>query len=209
MRLISLTEAQRHCRTDDSEDPALEVALEGALALTESLLDRPLVAPDAPVTDRVDGLGSEVVYLPTWPLVELVSVAISEARADVDTWTLDDPPMAWRGRGVVADTGTPALADIDPEGHGGLARLDGGVWPRGTRNVTVVHRSGYTPATFPPDLRLLVLQLTKAILSRQGKEGLRSETFDTYSADYSQSAAELLASIPGASATIDRHRRVA
>lgn len=207
MRLISLTEAQRHCGTDDSEDPALEVALEAALGQVSALLGRTLDLPDDAVTERLDGTGTETLYLPTWPLVELEAVAIAEAPTS-STWTLSNPP-AWLFGGTTAPTHTPELADVVPVEPGGLLRVDGGVWPQGARNVTVRHRSGYTPATFPPELRLLVLQLTKAILSRRGKEGVRSETFDTYSVDYAQTAAELLASIPGASATIARHRRVA
>ncbi len=120
-----------------------------------------------------------------------------------------------RGHPIVAVTsvevgGVSLIEDLEYEvdaGPGILERVDGAVWPRGQRNISVVYSHGYT---VPPGAiagvveDLVVGALTHAARNRAVK-GASSMSMDGYSVAYSE-LSRLMGLAPEQVQVLDRYR---
>jgi hypothetical protein len=201
MRLVSLDAARAWAGLAPAADPLLTLAVDGAEALVESAVGRPLDAWSG--TERVDGSGTHTLYLSRAPVASIESIAYATAAEGVPLSQI----TSWAA--LAASHSPPAPEDVETDLAGGLTRLDGAAWPRGHRNVIVEYAAGYTPETLPADLRLLIVQLTAACFRGRGSEGLRAESLGDLSRTYAQPTEADLLGIPGAAATIARYRRAA
>lgn len=203
-RLVALETARKWlgaAEGDDTLDAVLEIALEGAEALVEAACARDLGSFDG--VERLDGTGTAALYLKHYPIREVHGVSFANAGQGVRLSEM-------RSWGQLAASSTPPeLDDLDTDTAGGLHRLDGGLWPLGSRNVRVEYEGGYTPDTLPADLRLLILQVTAASFRGRGSEGVKSESLGDLSRTYAQPTEADVLAIPGAAAIIARYRRIA
>jgi hypothetical protein len=169
---------------------------EAALAsLTEDLIEQASGIVDqycgrdfdhyADVSERHDGSGRRRLRLKGWPIIAVTSVEVG---------------------GTALTEGLEYEAVPDP---GILERIDGAVWPRGTRNIAVVYSYGYTT---PPGAiagvveDLVVGSLTHAARNRAVK-GASSMSMDGYSVAYSE-LSRLMTIAPEQMQVLDRYRAV-
>jgi hypothetical protein len=201
-RLVTVDTARAWLRVSEEQagDDLLALALGSAEALIESAVGRDLALWSG--TERVDGTGTDTLYLTLAPVVAITNIAFTGAAgvplSQITSW--DD---------LAATASVPGPDDLEAD-NGSLVRLDGGLWPRGRRNIAVTYEAGFTPETLPGDLRLLVLQATGHALNIRGLGGtLKSESLGDLSRTYAEPSEADLYGIPGAAATIARYRRLA
>jgi hypothetical protein len=109
------------------------------------------------------GEGSRTVFLPEWPVDEILSVRIDPTgKLDVDT-VVDDLSVF-----VVDDNRL-----IYASGYAAPAWY--GYFPRGPRTVRVEYTAGYTVETMPADLVDVTLRLISKLYSNGPEEFVQSE----------------------------------
>ena len=135
------------------------------------------------VTERRDGTGRRRLRLKGWPVTAVTSVTID---------------------------GTALTEDVEYEvaaGPGILERIDGILWPVGTRNVSITYSHGY--ATPPPAIVGIVEDLVAGALTHAARnhvvKGASSMSMDGYSVAYSE-LSRLMVLAPEQAATLDRYR---
>lgn len=127
---------------DASQDAALEVAMDTALAIAEGYCDRKFMLADD--VEDYRGPATPLVLVRRYPLVALTSVqelppAVPVPEPVPSTWRMD------QRRGIVYTAGV-APFPITPVGS---VPLPSG-WPPG--GFTLLYRGGYAPDALPRDL---------------------------------------------------------
>lgn len=145
-----------HREFTDDEDSMASIAIAGAKAVVRAWTHQYLEATTSDVIE-VDGLGSDVLLLPEFPVTAVSSVTIS---SETD---FDDTNTEFKESGL-------------------LYRTDLGVWPPGINNITVTYDHGYDDTDEMWDAVKLVVLGVAGRLFEQG--GAASESTGGFSANY-------------------------
>lgn len=203
--LVSLERTKRRLgisELDTTKDDVVSDAIEDAVGLVEALINHPLSSQTLSL--RVDGSGEETLYLPLSPITEITRIAFDTRTSASEGMRLSEL-RSWDQ--FILTQRVPELSELSFDRAGGVVRLDGGLWPRGTRNIEVDFTGGYTEDSLPHDLRRLVLDIIAFGWVRRGREGLSSVSINNFSADFVMPSESDVLGISGAKDVIARYRR--
>lgn len=130
------------------------------------------VLEEAAVTEYYDGLGKGVLFFRRGPLVSISSIntveydSTGETLTEVESWR-------WAGRGLRNDSHI---------GRGWVERVDGSVFPVGTRNVKVIYTAGFDPGDIPDFLGLVAIN--EVLAEIQNDPGVKSTAIGDYRIEF-------------------------
>lgn len=182
--LASLFDLANYMGTDfDATDLHKEQLLETASAIIRSDAQEDFVLVEEDEIS-IDGMGTEYLVLPAFPVTEVTSV------------TEDD---------VLLVDGT----DYRVQADAGLIRRLGIFWPRGQANIDIIYSHGYD--TVPPDIAGVCLGLTARLLQDQTGRALTSAMEQLGAYQYTNTYAHQMNAsllLPTDSLIIAKYRRV-
>lgn len=156
---------------DDAQDSQAQAALDMALAVVGSYLPDLSFEAGEEVSVDLQGTWSRDLHLPKRPVTDVHSVSINGTSLD------DESGWTWLGRNVVR-RGSSEVATLEVDAQG-ADPLPVGNWGGPSATVTVVYSYD---ATFPADVRAVVLQVAKRLYTNPA--GVRMEMLGGYQVQY-------------------------
>lgn len=177
-----------------AQDAQLAIIIPGIQAELERLTGRMFDKDE--FTEYYDGAESPTIGLNNYPVRELDSVVLVNRDLtvaytyDLDSIKIEEATgLISRQLGVLwgATIGCPWYQPLP-----GPTTFQPGPWfPGGWRNIRVVYTGGYANADMPPDLKLLMYDLTATKLAQIGQDmSMKSETLGHYKYDRGEGAAD-------------------
>lgn len=179
---ITTADLSDYIGRDIDYDGAAMVAVDAACDIVRTIADQDFVGGSATVSVKLDGSGTDTVFLPNRPVVNAGTV-------EVNGETVTDYVCTASGR-LIRTSNEASDYAVWP----------GGIWPEGRQNVSVDYEYGYG-GTVPADVRMVALMIAYRLVT-QG--GAISEQVGDVRKSYAVAATDLT---KGEQAILHRYRR--